>query len=75
MRGRYPRDDPGRLALEGPKRSSENAAEPLSQYLLELARIEADGDINDDLTIIVLQIESSGRAGLNRILYKFKQDN
>jgi stage II sporulation protein E len=49
--------------LKALKRSSENAAEPLSQYLLELARIEADGDINDDLSIIVLQIESSGRCG------------
>lgn len=49
--------------LKALKRSSENAAESLSQYLLELARIEADGDINDDLSIIVLQIESSGRCG------------
>lgn len=32
-------------------------AEPFAQYLLELAKIEADGEINDDLTIMVLQIE------------------
>ena len=46
--------------LKALKRSGENAAESLSQYLLELACIEAGGDINDDLSIIVLQIEAPG---------------
>ena len=49
--------------LKALKRSGENTAELLSQYLLELACIEAGGDINDDLSIIVLQIEAAGGRG------------
>lgn len=46
--------------LKALKRSNETAAEPLSQYLLELAWIEANGEIDDDLSIIVLQIAAGG---------------
>ncbi|NLM38128.1 MAG: SpoIIE family protein phosphatase [Firmicutes bacterium] len=47
--------------LKALKRSKETAAEPLSRYLLELAWIEANGEINDDLSIIVLQIVGGRR--------------
>ena len=46
--------------LKALKRNGENAAEPLSRYLLQLACIEAGGEINDDLSIIVLQIAAAG---------------
>ena len=39
------------------KRVEMAGVEPFSEYLLELAKIETDGEINDDLTIMVLQIE------------------
>jgi stage II sporulation protein E len=44
--------------LKALKRAGVSAAEPLSQYLAELAKIEAGGEINDDLTILVLQIKA-----------------
>lgn len=46
--------------LKALKRNGENAVEPLSRYLLQLACIEAGGEINDDLSIIVLQIAAAG---------------
>ncbi|HBG17434.1 MAG TPA: hypothetical protein DDW93_11675 [Firmicutes bacterium] len=35
--------------------------EPFCQYLLELAKIETDGEIKDDMTIMVLQIGDQHR--------------
>jgi stage II sporulation protein E len=46
--------------LKALKRTEISAAQPLCDYLLELAKIESDGEINDDLTIMVLQIEARG---------------
>lgn len=46
--------------LKALKRNGTGDARSLSQYLLELARIEAGGEIDDDLSIIVLQIEAAG---------------
>jgi stage II sporulation protein E len=46
--------------LKALKRTEISAAQPLCDYLLELAKIESDGEINDDLTIMVLQVEALG---------------
>ncbi len=51
--------------LKALKRGGKSAAGPLSQYLLELAKIEAGGEINDDLTIMVLQIKATAGALIN----------
>ena len=42
--------------LKALKRTETSAAQSLCEYLLELAKIESDGEINDDLTIMVLQV-------------------
>jgi stage II sporulation protein E len=46
--------------LKALKRTEVSAAQPLCDYLLELAKIESNGEINDDLTIMVLQVEALG---------------
>ncbi|HEY8393120.1 MAG TPA: SpoIIE family protein phosphatase [Capillibacterium sp.] len=51
--------------LKAIKRGGASAAGPLSQYLLELAKIEAGGEINDDLTIMVLQMKTTAGVLLN----------
>lgn len=51
--------------LKALKRGGESAPGPLSRYLLELAKIEAGGEIKDDLTIMVLQIKAMPGSLIN----------
>ncbi|NLW56396.1 MAG: SpoIIE family protein phosphatase [Firmicutes bacterium] len=54
----------GDWLLKALKKGDKVEAKPFAQYLAELAKIEADGEINDDLTIMVLQFVE-GRANID----------
>ena len=50
----------GDWLLKALKKTEILEADAFAEYLAELAKIEADGEINDDLTIMVLRLVDDG---------------